>query len=87
MADVEIYTTRTCPYCSRAKHLLQTKGVPFREIDVTLDPRRRDAMTARAKGRYTVPQIFVDGRHIGGCDDLYSLDRTGELDHLLGLTA
>jgi glutaredoxin 3 len=79
---VEIYTTPYCPYCVRAKALLQRKGVDYRETDVS-DPSLRDAMTRRAGGSYTVPQIFIDGRHIGGCDDLHALDGRGELDPLL----
>jgi len=84
MVEVEIYTTSICPYCSRAKRLLERKGVSYREINVELDPEIRDQMTARAGGRYTVPQIFIDGHHVGGCDDLYALDGRGELDPLLG---
>jgi glutaredoxin 3 len=87
MVDVEIYTTAICPYCVRAKRLLQQKGVAYREIDVSYDPELRGTMTARAGGRQTVPQIFIDGRHVGGCDDLYDLDRQGELDSLLGVEA
>lgn len=83
MADIEIYTTTVCPYCVRAKRLLERKGVPYREINVEADPSLRDQMTARAGGRYTVPQIFIDGRHVGGCDDLHDLDSKGELDSLL----
>lgn len=83
MAKVEIYTTRTCPYCHRAKALLRAKQVAFEEIDVTMDPELRGKMTTRANGRYTVPQIFIDGKHIGGCDDLYALDDEGGLDPLL----
>ena len=79
---VEIYTTPYCPYCVRAKALLQRKGVDYQETDVS-DPGRRDAMTRRAGGSYTVPQIFIDGHHIGGCDDLHALDGRGELDGLL----
>ncbi len=85
MADIEIYSTALCPYCYRAKGLLKTKGLAFREIDVTFGGEKRREMVARAGGRTTVPQIFIDGRHIGGCDDLYALDRSGKLDALLGL--
>lgn len=85
MPEVEIYTTSICPYCVRAKSLLTHKGAAFREINVELDLRTRDAMVARAGGRQTVPQIFIGGRHVGGCDDLYELDRRGELDRLLGV--
>jgi glutaredoxin 3 len=87
MADVEIYTTRTCPYCSRAKALLTSKGVAYREIDVSAGGDLRDAMTERAHGGSTVPQIFIGGRHVGGCDDLYELERSGCLTPLLGLAA
>jgi glutaredoxin 3 len=80
---VEIYTTPICPYCHAAKRLLTTKGVPFTEIDVSRDPGLRDAMTARAKGRRTVPQIFIGSTHVGGCDDLHALDADGKLDPLL----
>lgn len=83
MPPVTVYTTFTCPYCARAKALLQRKGVPFEEIDVTMDPDMRDAMTERAGGRRTVPQIFFGERHIGGSDELAALDRSGELDILL----
>ena len=87
VAEVEIYTTSICPYCSRAKSLLQRKGVSYREIDVERDPARRNAMIERSGGRQTVPQIFIAGRHVGGCDDLYALEGRGELDTLLGLAA
>ncbi len=83
MAEVTIYTTMTCPYCMRAKALLGKKGVKFNEIDVSMDAAKRDEMTARANGRYTVPQIFIGGTHVGGCDDLYALEGQGKLDPLL----
>lgn len=83
MSQIEIYTTYTCPYCHAAKDLLQRKGVGFSEINVTGDPVARSAMSSRANGRTSVPQIFIDGRHIGGCDDLYALEEAGELDALL----
>ena len=83
MPPVTIYTTPACPYCIRAKGLLKRKGVQFEEIDVSRSPALREAMIERARGSYTVPQIFVGGRHIGGCDDLYALDAKGELDRLL----
>lgn len=83
MARIEIYTTPTCPYCLSAKRLLTQKGAGFEEISVAGDPEGRRAMSARANGRTTVPQIFIDGRHIGGCDDLYALDAQGGLDPLL----
>ncbi len=80
---VEIYTTRTCPFCIQAKSLLRQKGIPFTEIDVGGDPAKRAAMTQRANGRRTVPQIFVGQTHVGGCDDLFALERQGKLDLLL----
>jgi glutaredoxin 3 len=83
MRSVEIYTTPTCPYCAMAKRLLQKKGVAFAEIDVSRDPALRQAMTQRAHGRRTVPQIFVGETHVGGCDDLYELEDAGKLDPLL----
>lgn len=83
MAKIEIYTTPICPYCARAKGLLQDKGVAFEEIDVFMDVGQRETMRSRAGGRNTVPQIFIDGRHIGGCDDLVALERAGKLDLLL----
>ncbi len=84
MADVVVYSTRVCPYCVRAKQHLARKGVNYREIMVDLDPGQRDEMI-RITGRRTVPQILIDGRPIGGCDDLLALDRAGDLDPLLGL--
>jgi glutaredoxin 3 len=85
MPAVEIYTTPFCGYCRRAKALLTEKGVPFREIDVSDVVGARDEMQRRSGGGRTVPQIFIDGRHIGGSDDLVALNRTGELNALLGL--
>jgi glutaredoxin 3 len=85
MARVEVYLTMLCPYCSRAKALLQKKGVAFDTIDVTMDAAKREEMTARAGGRYTVPQIFINDEHIGGCDDLYALEKAGRLDAKLGI--
>jgi glutaredoxin 3 len=82
MAKVEIYSTSWCPYCYAAKALLEGKGVPFDEIDVT-DSEERAQMIQRAHGRRTVPQIFIDGRHIGGYDELSALNRRGQLDPLL----
>jgi len=84
MAEVEIYTTMMCPYCYRAKALLKQKGVAFREIAVGMNPKARQRMIERAGGSYTVPQIFIDGRHVGGCDDLYALEARGKLSPLLG---
>ncbi|WBU59775.1 glutaredoxin 3 [Paracoccus albus] len=83
MADVEIYTTPTCPFCLAAKRLLDSKGVAFREIDVSKDPADREAMMQRANGKRSVPQIFIGDRHVGGSDDLHELDRNGKLDPLL----
>jgi glutaredoxin 3 len=83
MRPVEIYTTPTCPYCFAAKRLLQKKGVKYSEIDVSRDPGLRAAMTNRAGGRRTVPQIFIGGVHVGGSDDLHDLDDAGKLDPLL----
>jgi glutaredoxin 3 len=83
MVQVEIYTTRYCPYCIAAKRLLSGKNVQFTEIDVGGDPQGRSVMVARANGRTTVPQIFIGGTHVGGCDDLYALDEAGRLDALL----
>lgn len=85
MARVEIYSTLFCPYCARAKALLAKKGVQFENIDLIEQPDRREEMIQRAGGRTSVPQIFVDGKHIGGSDDLYALDRAGKLDSLLGI--
>jgi glutaredoxin 3 len=84
MAEVEIYTTPWCPYCWRAKRLLENKGVAFVEIDLWQYPERRPEMIERAGGRRTVPQLFVDGRALGGSDELAALERQGELDALLG---
>jgi len=85
MAKVEIYSTMFCPYCARARSLLQRKGVTFIEVDVDAEPARRDEMVKRAGGRYTVPQIFIDGEHIGGSDDLMALESAGTLDAKLGV--
>jgi glutaredoxin 3 len=83
MAQVEIYTTMLCPYCSRAKQLLEARGVQYKEFDVMTDGKLRAEMRERAGGRTSVPQIFINGRHVGGCDDLYALDRAGKLQPLL----
>lgn len=80
---VEIYTTPFCGYCAMAKRLLDRKGVPYREIDVSNDPSMRQAMVQRANGRRTVPQIFIGPMHVGGSDDLHALDHAGKLDPLL----
>lgn len=83
MAKIEIYTSPYCGYCHRAKQLLTRKGAAFTEIDVMGDPARRAEMTRRSNGGQTVPQIFIDGKHIGGCDDMHALDAEGGLDPLL----
>jgi glutaredoxin 3 len=83
MPKIEIYTKLFCPFCMRAKRLLRRKGVSFEEVDVTMKPTARAAIRARAGGAYTVPQIFIDGQHIGDCDRLHALDAKGELDPLL----
>ncbi|RDE05280.1 glutaredoxin 3 [Sphingomonas aracearum] len=83
MAKVEIYTKAFCPYCSRALRLLSAKGVKPEEFDITMGGPKRAEMIERANGRSTVPQIFIDGRHVGGSDDLAALDREGKLDPLL----
>jgi len=85
MVPVEIYTASFCSYCQWAKELLQRKGVKFTEIDVSGNRELRAAMTARANGKPTVPQIFIGETHVGGCDELYALDDAGGLDPLLGL--
>jgi len=84
MKKVEIYTKSYCPYCSRAKELLRIKEVAFTEYDVTSDPVKEQEMRNRS-GRETVPEIFVDGKLLGGCDDLFELDEKGELNRLVGL--
>jgi glutaredoxin 3 len=83
MVKIDIYTTMMCPYCYRAKKLLSQHGADFNEIDVMADQDRRREMIERAGGRRTVPQIFIDGKHIGGCEDLYALDAAGKLSPLL----
>lgn len=83
MAKVEIYTTPFCPYCTRAKALLTRKGAEFEEFDAPHGSEARRAAIERSGGRTTVPQIFIDGRAVGGSDDLAALDRTGKLDALL----
>ncbi len=82
MAKVKIYTTKICPYCVRAKQLLERKEINYQEILVDVEPALREEMI-RLSGRRTVPQIFINEQSIGGCDDLYALERTGELDKLL----
>ena len=83
MKTVEIYTSPHCGYCHAAKRLLTTKNVSFVEVDVSRDAGRRQEMLSRANGRHTVPQIFVGQSHVGGCDDLFLLERQGRLDTLL----
>ena len=83
MARVEIYTKFFCPYCARAKKLLGEKGVQFEEYEISADSEKREEMIQRASGRTTVPQIFIDGRHVGGSDDLAALEREGRLDSML----
>ncbi|TAF12180.1 MAG: glutaredoxin 3 [Nostocales cyanobacterium] len=80
---VEIYTWTTCPFCIRAKSLLRDKGVDFLEYNIDGDEVARNKMAQRANGKRSLPQIFINDNHIGGCDDIYALDRQGKLDHLL----
>jgi len=84
-AKVEIYTKWGCPYCVRAKGLLDAKGVAYTEYDITMGGPKRAEMLERAPGATTVPQIFVNDQGLGGCDDVYALDRAGKLDPLLGI--
>ena len=86
-AKVLMYCTAACPFCQSAERLLMAKGVPIDKVRVDLEPERRAEMTRKAGGRRTVPQIWIGGRHVGGCDDLYELDRRGELDSLLKASA
>jgi len=83
MPAILIYTKASCPYCIAAKDLLRKKGASFEEIDVTGRPAEQQAMSAKSRGRRTVPQIFIGDTHVGGCDDLYDLDAAGGLDPLL----
>jgi glutaredoxin 3 len=83
VAKVEIYTKFTCGYCHRAKALLKQKGADLEEISVDLGGPKKQEMIQRANGRMTVPQIFIDGKHVGGCDDLFELEDSGKLDELL----
>lgn len=83
MAQITIYSGPNCPYCQRAKMLLQKKNATFQDIDVKADPAKRDEMLQKTGGKQTIPQIFINGQHIGGCDDLYALDAAGKLDGLL----
>ncbi len=83
MSKVEIYSSMWCPFCHRAKRLLQTKGIEFLEFDVDAEPALRQEMMARSGGRRTVPQIFIGDRHVGGSDELAALDRDGRLNRML----
>lgn len=83
MTEIIIYSTPICPYCDKAKALLKKKGATFSVIDVSENPLTREEMIEKSAGRRTVPQIFINGQHIGGCDDLYALDAKGDLDPLL----
>lgn len=83
MKNVEIYTSPLCGFCHAAKRLLSQKGISFAEVDVLADPGRKPEMVQRANGSRTVPQIFVGEIHVGGCDELYALERAGKLDQLL----
>jgi glutaredoxin 3 len=83
MTEVEIYTQPWCPYCSRALRLLSKKGVAYREIDAPAGTEAREESIRRAGGRTSVPQIFINGQHVGGCDDLFALEAKGSLDSLL----
>ena len=83
MAQVEIYTKPTCGFCHMAKRLLTSKGIGFSEVNISAQPERRPEMIQRANGGSTVPQIFVGGQHVGGCDDLFALERGGKLDAML----
>lgn len=83
MPDITIYTKGWCPYCAAAKKLLEEKGAAFTEIDIEAKPEKRAEMIQKAGGRSTVPQIFIGGRHVGGCDDLYAMDDRGELERML----
>ena len=85
MAQVEIYTKAFCGYCARAKSLLRDKGVEFEEFDITMGGPKREEMLGRSNGGTTVPQIFIDGQHVGGSDDLAALNRDGKLDAMLGI--
>ncbi len=86
-ANVEIYTWQTCPFCIRAKMLLRWKGVKFTEYKIDGDGAARSQMSERANGGRTVPQIFINNQHIGGCDEMYQLDAQGQLDSLLSVSS
>lgn len=83
MPNITVYSGPNCPYCVRAKALLEKKGAQFEDVDIKSNPDRREEMLAKSNGRQTIPQIFIGGKHIGGCDDLYALEDSGELDKLL----
>lgn len=83
MSNIVIYSKPTCPFCVKAKDLLKNLGQTFDVVDIAAQPEKRDEMIAKASGRHTVPQIFIDDRHIGGCDDLYALHEKGGLEPLL----
>ncbi|MBX9993069.1 glutaredoxin 3 [Phreatobacter oligotrophus] len=83
MPEIIVYTKDFCPYCHAAKELLRSKGAAFTEIDIQKHPDRRPEMIEKAGGRTTVPQIFIAGKHVGGCDDIHALDEAGKLDPLL----
>jgi glutaredoxin 3 len=83
MTEIIVYSKSYCPYCTDAKGLLQKKGAAFTEVDIQKHPERRDEMIKKAGGKTTVPQIFINSTHIGGCDDIYALERQGKLDALL----
>jgi glutaredoxin 3 len=83
MAKIEVYSGPFCPYCVRAKALLSRRQLPFVEYDVRAESGRREEMLQRTAGARTIPQIFINGRHVGGCDELYALDRRGELERWL----
>ena len=87
MAKIEIYTALACPFCTRATKLLTSKNIVFEEIDVTLNSAKRQTMQSRANGRTSVPQIFINDDHIGGCNDLFALDQAGYLDKLLSMAS
>ena len=86
MSNVVMYSSMLCPYCSMAKQLLAEKGVEFDETDISFSSDKRNEMMTRANGKHSVPQIFIDDAHIGGCDDLYALESAGKLDAMLGIS-
>lgn len=87
MPKIEVYSTAVCPYCVSAKNLLKSKGLEWSEVRIDMDPSQRDEMLKRSGGRRTVPQIFINGHHVGGFDDLVAADRNGTLAQLLETTA